>query len=88
MKPKRIRVHENFKNLLEKTLEEMNKYSEQKLSMVDLTEIIAGNNNSNGKGLLSLKMPIIIIPAQKSRGRPKKPIFERYVNIVLEDEPR
>jgi len=87
MKPKLIRVHKNFKEVLDKTLEEFNKYSNPKISMVDLTEIIAGTG-SNGSGLLSLKMPIIIIPGKKIRGRPKKPIFERYLNVVLEDEPR
>ena len=87
MKPKLIRVHKNFKDVLEQTLKEINKHTDPKLSMVDLTEIIAGTGN-NGSGLLSLRMPIIIIPGRKVRGRPRKPIFERYLNVVLEDEPR
>ena len=61
MKPKLIRVHVNFKRVLEQTLAEFNKHSDPNISMVDLTEIIAGTG-SNGSGLLSLRMPIIIIP--------------------------
>ena len=85
---KMIRVHPDFKKMLVNTLEEINRHTETKMTMEELTEILAVGTNGSNTGVLALKMPIIIIPSKKTRGRPVKSLWDKYVNIVLEDRPR
>jgi len=88
MNDKRIRVHPNFEKMLKDTLEEINKHTETKLTMIELTKILSTNTNGTNAGVLTLRMPIVIIPTKRTRGRPRKPLHQRFLNIVLEDEPR
>jgi len=88
MVEKMLRVHESFKTMLDNTLKEINSHADKDhlLTMIELTKILAFN--SNGSGVLAIKLPVVIIQEKNHRGRPKKPLFQRFVNIVLEDEPR
>jgi len=90
MVEKMLRVHESFKAMLNNTLKEINRHvdKDHQLTMIELTRIMAINTNGNS-GVLAVKMPVIILPEKNKRGRPKKPGWVgKYVNIVLEDEPR
>jgi hypothetical protein len=85
---KMLRVHESFKTMLDKTLTEINNHADKdhQLTMIELTKILAFN--SNGSGVLAIKMPVVIIQDKNKRGRPNKPLLQRFVNINLEDYPR
>lgn len=90
MKTKMLRVHPGFKDMLQETLDRINSELEEKLTMIDLTRIMAiGNNNGSNNRVMTCSIPIILLPVKKSRGRPSKPGWHgKYVNIVLEDKPR
>ncbi len=89
MKTKLIRVHPKFKQMLKETLNRLNVELEKKLTMIELTEIIAVGNNNGKQKVMVCNIPIILLPVLRSRGRPKKNGWRgKFVNIVLEDEPR
>jgi len=82
----RIRVHPDFEKMLKNTLKYIETISEKKMSMEELTKILA--SNTNGSSFMSLKFPVILIPERIAKGRPRKSIWNKYINIVLEDQPR
>lgn len=84
---KMIEVDENFKVMLTSTKDFLEKLTGKEISMVELTRILSEHN---GNGLLSVKYPVILMPEKIVRGRPRKEgsIWKKYINIVLEDEPR
>jgi len=88
MVEKMLRVHESFKTMLDKTIKEINSHADKdhQITMVELTKILAFN--SSGSGVLAIKMPVVIIQDKNHRGRPNKPLLQRFININLEDYPR
>ena len=88
MTTKMIEVHPDFKVMLQNTQKYIEEITGKRISMEELTHLLSEPNGN--KGFLSIKFPVILIPEKIVKGRPKKEgsLWNKYVNIVLEDQPR
>jgi hypothetical protein len=76
-----IRVHPDFKRMLVNTQRYILQATGKKVGMEDLTKMIAMRIN----GTIGV-FPLILLE-NKSRNK-KGSVWNKYVNIVLEDKPR
>jgi hypothetical protein len=88
MTTKMIEVHPDFKIMLQNTQKYIEEITDKKISMEELTRILSEPDGN--RGVMSIKFPVILIPEKIVKGRPKKEgsIWNKYINILLEDRPR
>jgi len=90
MTAKMIEVNPDFKTMLQEAKVRLENILKRNISMEEFTEILAGQ--SNGSKIMSLNFPFILfVPERilKGSGKPKKnSVWNKYVNVVLEDQPR